>query len=443
MKIFTILVAKMIILAGKILKRGSVLPGNIALRLDKNILKKLKMPDIVIAVTGSSGKGSTTSLIADSLRSLNYKVTHNKSGSNLTTGILTTILEDTSLTGKVKTDAVIVECDERYAKFVFPAIKPNYVVVTNITRDQPPRQGNFDIVFNEIKKAITNDMTLVLNSDDPYMQKFATCFDNIIYYSVLKNKYSTKESLFENLNLVYCPRCNTKLDYKYFHFENIGNYECKNCGLKHPDSKFEVSDINYEENEIIINGNKVSIPFPMLFAIYNTLAAYSVLSLIGINEEKVSELINNNTKPNIKQYNKIDLGDRFVYVINNKNENSTTFNQSLLLLNRDSKPKTVVIGWKEISRRYKYNDLSWLYDIDFEILNNHKIEKVICVGKERYDIATRIKIAGLDNSKIECFQNLEDATKYLKTSTNENIYAILNFDYVEPFTNLIKEENND
>ena len=443
MKIFTILVAKMIILAGKILKRGSVLPGNIALRLDKNILKKLKMPDIVIAVTGSSGKGSTTSLIADSLRSLNYKVTHNKSGSNLTTGILTTILEDTSLTGKVKTDAVIVECDERYAKFVFPAIKPNYVVVTNITRDQPPRQGNFDIVFNEIKKAITNDMTLVLNSDDPYMQKFATCFDNIIYYSVLKNKYSTKESLFENLNLVYCPRCNTKLDYKYFHFENIGNYECKNCGLKHPDSKFEVSDINYEENEIIINGNKVSIPFPMLFAIYNTLAAYSVLSLIGINEEKVSELINNNTKPNIKQYNKIDLGDRFVYVINNKNENSTTFNQSLLLLNRDSKPKTVVIGWKEISRRYKYNDLSWLYDIDFEILNNHKIEKVICVGKERYDIASRIKIAGLDNSKIECFQNLEDATKYLKTSTNENIYAILNFDYVEPFTNLIKEENND
>ena len=443
MKIFTILVAKMIILAGKILKRGSVLPGNIALRLDKNILKKLKMPDIVIAVTGSSGKGSTTSLIADSLRSLNYKVTHNKSGSNLTTGILTTILEDTSLTGKVKTDAVIVECDERYAKFVFPAIKPNYVVVTNITRDQPPRQGNFDIVFNEIKKAITNDMTLVLNSDDPYMQKFATCFDNIIYYSVLKNKYSTKESLFENLNLVYCPRCNTKLDYKYFHFENIGNYECKNCGLKHPDSKFEVSDINYEENEIIINGNKVSIPFPMLFAIYNTLAAYSVLSLIGINEEKVSELINNNTKPNIKQYNKIDLGDRLVYVINNKNENSTTFNQSLLLLNRDSKPKTVVIGWKEISRRYKYNDLSWLYDIDFEILNNHKIEKVICVGKERYDIASRVKIAGLDNSKIECFQNLEDATKYLKTSTNENIYAILNFDYVEPFTNLIKEENND
>ena len=443
MKIFTILVAKIIILIGKILNRGSVLPGNIALRIDKNILSKLEMPKIVIAVTGSSGKGSTTSLIANSLRDLNYKVTHNISGSNLNTGILTTILEDTTITGKVKTDAVVVECDERFAKFVFPAIKPTFVVVTNITRDQPPRQGNFDIVFNEIKKAITDDMTLVLNADDPYLQKFALSFDKIVYYSVDKNEYSSKEQLFQNLNLIYCPRCNTKLDYKYLHFENIGYYECKNCHLKHPDSKFEVTDINYNECEIKINKNNVKIPFPMLFAIYNTLAAYSVLSLIGIDENKVTELINNNTKPNVKQYNAINWDNRTVYVLNNKNENSTTFNHSLLLLDRDKDAKTVIIGWKEISRRYKFNDLSWLYDIDFEILNRHKIENLVCVGVQRYDIATRLKIADLDINKIKCFETLEEATKFLKCSTKENIYAILNFDYVDPFTKLIKEEEND
>ena len=443
MKIFTILVAKIIILIGKILKRGSVLPGNIALRIDKNILSKLDMPKIVIAVTGSSGKGSTTSLIANSLRDLNYTVTHNISGSKLNTGILTAILEDTTITGKVKTDAVVVECDERFAKFVFPAIKPTYVVVTNITRDQPPRQGNFDIVYNEIKKAITDDMTLVLNADDPYLQKFALSFDKVIYYSVDKDEFSTKEALFENLNLIYCPRCNTKLDYKYYNFENIGYYECKNCHLKHPESKFEVTNIDYDNFEITINKNIVKIPFPMLFAIYNTLAAYSVLSLIGIEENKVTELINKNTKPNLKQYNAIELDNRMVYVLNNKNENSTTFNHSLLLLNRDKDAKTVVIGWKEISRRYKFNDLSWLYDIDFEILNKHKIESLICVGVQRYDIATRLKIAGLDIEKIKCFESLDEATKYLKISTKENIYAILNFDYVDPFTKLIKEEEND
>ena len=443
MKIFAILLAKVIIIIGKLLKRGSVLPGNIALRIDKNILSKLKMPSIVVAVTGSSGKGSTTSLIADALRSKGYKVTHNISGSNLNTGILTAILENTTITGKVKTDAVIVECDERFTKFVFPAIKPNYVVITNITRDQPPRQGNFDIVYNEIVKGINNEMTLVLNADDPYLQKFAINYDNIVYYSIDKSEFSSKESLFENLNLTYCPRCNSKLDYTYLHFENIGYYECENCKLKHPDSTFKVEKIDYINRGININGNIVKIPFPMLFAVYNTLASYSVLSLIGIPQDEVTELVNQNIKPNLKQYNCIVLDNRFVYILNNKNENSTTFNQSLLLLNRDKVAKTVVIGWKEISRRYRFNDLSWLYDIDFEILKLHQIENIVCVGAQRYDIATRLKIAGLDLEKINCFENLEEATKFLKYSTKENIYAILNFDYIEPFTKLIKEEKND
>ena len=443
MKIFAILVAKLLIIIGKILKRGSVLPGRIALKIDKNILSKIKMPNIVIAVTGSSGKGSTTLLIANALRSNGYKVTHNVSGSNLTDGILTSILDDATITGKMKTDAVIMECDERYAKFVFPAVKPKYVAITNITRDQPPRQGDFDLVFNEIKKAITNDITLVLNADDPYLQKFALEFNNIYYYSINKNQFTTKEPIFENLNLVYCPKCNNKLNYKYIHFENIGYYECQNCGLKHPESKFIVDNINYEKCEITINENIIKIPFPMLFSIYNTATAYSLLSLIIKNEEVVKNLINENIKPNLKQYNCLESNNRLVYILNNKNENSTTFNQSLLLLNRDKNPKTVIIGWKEISRRYEFNDLSWLYDINFEILNNNKIEYLICVGPERYDIAVRLKVANLDIQKIKCFETLEEATKFLKVSTNQNIYAILNFDYVNPFTSLIKEERND
>ena len=442
MKLLAIIVAKILIFIGKMLKRGSVLPGKIALKIDKKIMFELKLPKIVVAVTGSSGKGSTTSLISSCLRNNNYKVTHNISGSNLTDGILTTLLNDSSLNGKLKSDAVILEVDERYAKYIFPAIKPNLVVITNITRDQPPRQGNFDLVFNEIKLSLNKNIHLVLNADDPYLQKLSLEFNNITYYSINKNKYSTKNSIFENLNLIYCPKCNHKLKYDYLHFENIGFYKCENCGLIHPDSKYVVNKIDYKSNEILINNYKVKIPFPMLFTIYNTLASYSVLNLIGIDEEKVTELINRNTKPNLKQYNVLKNNNRLVYILNNKNENSTTFNQSLLLVNRDKTAKTIVIGWKEISRRYKYNDLSWLYDIDFEILNKHKIENIICVGIQKYDIASRIKISGIDKDKIKCFDTLEEATIFLKNKTKENIYAILNFDYVIPFTNLMEEEND-
>lgn len=439
MKFFALLCGKLAVFVGKILKRGSVLPGKIALKIDKKLLYKIKTPDIVVAVTGSSGKGSTTKTIADTLKKNGFTVTHNISGANLTEGILTTILSTCTLNGKLKSDALVIETDERYAKYVFPALSPTYVVITNITRDQPPRQGNFDLVYSEIEKSLDKNMKLILNADDPYLQKFALNYDNIVYYGIDKNECLNENPISENLNLLYCPNCNCKLEYESFLFENIGYYTCPNCELKHPINKYNVSKINYEKEEININGNNVKIPLPMLFAVYNTLAAYSVLSLI-IGEEKTTENINKIINSNFKQFNCLELNKRLIYILNNKNENSTTFNQSLLFLNRDKLPKTIIIGWKEISRRYKYNDLSWLYDINFEILKKHNIEKLICVGVQRYDIATRLKLATLDQDKIVCFENLEEACQHLKNETKENIYAILNFDYVEPFTKFIKEE---
>ena len=141
-----------------------------------------------------------------------------------------------------------------------------------------------------------------------------------------------------------------------------------------------------------------------------------------------------------KHFNSFEENNRIVYTLNNKNENSTTFNQSLLFVDRDKNCKTIVIGWREISRRYNFNDLSWLYDINFELLSKHKIEKVVCIGPEQYDIAVRLKLANIDTKKIVCFENVEDATYYLKNKTKENIYAILNFDLIDPFTNNMKED---
>ena len=440
-KICAIAIGKVLIFLGKIIKRGSVLPGNIATKIDRNILYKFKMPKTVIAVTGSSGKGSITNMLATTYRKMGCTVCHNSSGSNLNFGILTTLIENSSLTGKIKSDVVIVEVDERYTKYVFPVLKPQTVVITNITRDQPPRQGNFDMVFKEIKKAITSDMHLILNADDPYLQKFVIGEKNkVTYYGIKKNKYSTNMAKFENLNLTYCPKCNHKLTYDFYHFENIGGYRCENCDFIHPNNDISVSKINYENNTVILNDNTVlNIPFGMLFAIYNVLATYTTLISLDNDKEKIASILNN-TVEKAKHFNSFEENDRVVYVLNNKNENSTTFNQSLLFIDRDKDPKTIVIGWKEISRRYNFNDLSWLYDINFELLSKHKLEKVVCIGPEQYDIAVRLKLAGIDTKKIVCFKNIEDATYYLKKKTKENIYAILNFDLIDPFTSNMKED---
>lgn len=433
MKLIAIIFGKLTIILGKLLKRGSSLPGDIALRIDKNLLKKFKLPSKIIAVTGSSGKGSTSSVIAHIYRRMGYKVVHNASGANLTPGITTMLLENCTLTGNVKGDVLIFEMDERFAKFVFPVVKPTHIVVTNITRDQPPRQGHVDLVYNEIKKALPKGCHLILNGDDPYLMKFN--IDNeydVTYYSLDKAKESYTNEKFKNLTIYHCPKCNTKLTYDYYHFEALGKYNCPNCDLTHPKADYIISDVNYIDFEMTINNNKIKLQYDLLYSVYNSAAAFTTACVLGLEPAKVAEYMNELIGNN-KMYNHYTYNNSEVYILNNKNENSTTFNQSLLFTERFKGSKTIVIGWKEVSRRYNFNDLSWLYDIDFEILKDCEVENFVCAGPNAYDIATRLQLAGFNKDKIYIFSTLTDSKQAVDMFNTKYIFGILNFDYVEPF----------
>ena len=212
MNLISLIIGKFVILIGKIIKRGSSIPGVVVLKINKKILSYFKLPKLIIAVTGSSGKGSTSSLIAKVLRKNGYTVAHNEKGANLTAGIVTLLLENSNLLGKINKDVLVFEIDERYTKEVFDTIKPNYVIITNITRDQPPRHGHFDIVFEKIKNALTTDMHLILNGDDLLLRKFNLNNEyRVTYYGINKNKYSYKKNKFDNINMYICPLCNNKL----------------------------------------------------------------------------------------------------------------------------------------------------------------------------------------------------------------------------------------
>ncbi len=422
----------------KLLGRGSNYPGVLALKLNKNIGNYFKMPKIVVAVTGSAGKGSTSTMIADTLRCDGKKVVHNKFGSNMLPGILTLLVTNCDLNGTIKGDALVVEVDERYTKKVFDIVKPSYVVVTNICRDQPPRHGHFDLVYEKIKEALDDDMHLILNGDDPYLYKF--CIDtncDISYYGINKNKFSYKVNKFNNINICYCPICNSKLNYNYYHIESLGDFYCSKCNFKR-NIEFLTSKIDLDNNYMIVDNNRITIAFDVLYYAYNILASYSVCSLIGMDKKNISRYISSMSN-NEKLNNKYVYNGHNVYVMNNKNEDSTTFNESILYTSNHKVDKVVVVGWKEISRRYEFNDMSWLYDVEFELLNDKHTKKIICVGRDKYDIATRMKYAGFKNNQIKLYDNLDDAKDEIKSSKCD-IFAIVNFDYVEPFNEIMKEE---
>lgn len=438
MKYISIFLGKLVALLTTALGRGSSFPGKIAEQIDKNILKKFKLPDKVIVVTGSSGKGSTTKIIAHAFRSLNYTVAHNKEGGNQTTGVITTLIKNSSLSGKIKTDVVVLEMDERYIKYVLPIIKPTDVVITNVTRDQPPRQRHPEFIIEEIEKGLDEKVHLYLNANDPILQKFVKNKKNkVTYYGIEKLKNSYKDNLFNSLNSTICPKCNSSLTYEYYHIEDLGKYKCSNkkCDFEMPKPKYKITD--FKGKDITIDKKyKITLNNDMLYNLYNTLAAFSVLAEYKLDKNKISSAISKLNKDK-KIYSNYQINKREVFVLNNKCENSSTYNQSMLYTFNNKKEKTIVIGWEEISRRYLWDELSWLYDVEFELLkeNTHSF---IVAGPQRYDIAVRLKYAGIEEEKIKIQKDLYSAKEDIKNSKGD-IYAILNFDYINDFNRVMEE----
>ena len=429
MKILAQIIGKLVAFVGEKLGKGSSMPGRIALKIDKNLLSKYTMPDLVIAVTGSSGKTSTSYMIAKILKEAGYTVAHNVEGANLKYGITTLMLKNTTLRGNFKKDACVIEVDERYTEQVFEDIKPTHLVVCNITRDQPPRHGNYEKVYNVIKNAIKkcNKLNLILNGDDPLMQKLAQEIDGgkrkIKYFGVGKCVESLESPLNTVLDNIYCPKCYSKLQYEYVSFLNVGKYNCPTCDFTHPQINYLAKEI--DNTRLSIEDNIIT-PFNnIVYTYYNIAAAYAVAKILEINSDVICKTIEDMNLVH-KRAQTIECGNKQYYILTGKNENAPSYNQAILHTMKDTDKKIIAFGYDYISLRYPFEDMSWMYDIDFEFLFKSEVESFVCVGPFAKNIATRIKLAGFEENKIICIKNISELPTAIQNMNSSKVYAILN-----------------
>lgn len=421
---------------------GSVFPASIVRKFDKNILEKIKYPKYVVGVTGSSGKGSTTSMIAHILEVNGYKVVWNKSGSNVVNGTTTLILNDTKVfSHKMDCDFLLLEMDESYIKETFSKSTLTHLVVTNITRDQPARNGEPMFILNKIFNSIDEKTHLIINSDDAFVNRLKYLHKGeVTTYGIGKTKYSLKEPISNNVDAAYCPICHEKLFYKFYHYGHLGSYSCPNGDFKNNiDIKAEKVDL--EKQEMVINDNIIHLNKDVFFAVYYTLAAYSLCKVIGMEEVKIIHALNDEVLES-KRLKSLKYHNREVDMLESKNENNLSYLQSLNYINNYKGKKTIILGFDNVSRRYKYNDISWLYDVDFEVLDLKNIDKILCIGRFRYDVYARLRLANIDEDKLVIVDNIKNISEDLD-KTEGTIFTMVCFDMTAVLKKIFMEDNND
>lgn len=432
---FIILAMKILNLILKIChKNGGNFLGKIAFDWNPKIFKYFKVNCPVIAVSATNGKTMTNNCIGYTLKTAGYKVVSNVEGNNMETGILSTILKNCTLTGKIKADYLVFEVDESYIPVVFKDFRLDTLVILNFFRDQLDRNGEVESLIlriNEFLKTYTGN--LVLNSDDPNVSRLGKANpsnENVYYFSVDKYQFAT-EQIKEAGEGKFCPFCKTRLEYQYYQYSHVGKFKCPTCNFGDNEIYKLATNVDLKNRCFDIDGNTYKINGNSIYLIYNYTAVYSVCSLYNISNDIVKKsfetfALNNGRLEEIKIKN--------VPTIINLAKNPTGSNVSLRILNEDDSEKELLFVLNDnIADGF---DVSWIWDINFDNLNN--VSRIITSGTRAYDIAIRIKTSGFPAEKIEPYLNLEDAVKALY-KTNVKKYVIANYTSLQPTRHELKK----
>ncbi len=428
MKAIIIILTKLLSFVGRLIGKGTSLPGKIALKLCPTILSKLTLPKDVIAVTGSNGKTSTVEMIAYILNAAGKKVVYNKEGSNQIEGVATLLLCNSSLSGKVKGDAVILESDERYARHTFKYIKPTCFAVTNLYRDQLTRNAHPYRIFDILQDAVdlVPDATLLLNADDPIVRGFGKNRDNAIYFGMAQNEYSTPDTDGVYNDCFYCPCCKKPMDYAFFHYAHLGSYECKGCGYSRPDTAYTVDSADLNEGEIAVNGNKIKLAFASRYNVYNLCAAFAAANIAGADGKVIAEAMSDFVMKNGRIVT-FKAGENQGLLFTSKHENSTSYNQSLEYVCNRREPCDLYVIVDAISRKYYTAETSWLWDIAFEKLAKSNVKRVTLCGSYAYDLAVRFSIMDLGDIQVVVQPDLDLMAKQMADMSGMDLYVITCF----------------
>ena len=396
--------AKLSRVALKLIGRDATyFPGKLAVTLCPDFLGRIDKPKKIIGVTGTNGKTTVCNMIEDCLKENGYKFIDNHLGSNINSGLASTLIEGSSLLGKQKKDLAVFEIDERSAVKIYPYITPTYLVCTNLFRDSLKRNAHTEFISNILTNNIPKETKLILNGDDLIVAGLAPKNERV-YFGI--DRLETDLEKCENIvrDITVCPKCDTKLEYDFVRYNHVGRAHCPKCEFASPKINYELTNIDFEKMEMWVkdegNEEKYNIINNNIINIYNMLATITVLKEMGLTRNQINPVLKKQKIVDTR-YSKEKVKNIEIITQLSKGMNPIACSRAFDYVRKEEGNKAVFVLLDDLHEAANSSEnIAWHYDTDYEFLNSESIKQILTAGARYLDTYVRLQMADIPKEKI-------------------------------------------
>lgn len=417
-------------------RQGVTYAGKLALKIDPQILRDLsgQVREKIFVTCGTNGKTTTNNLLCSTLEAEGKTVVCNRTGSNMLAGVAAAFVLAAKNTGRLDADYACIEIDEASTLRVFPYVKPDYMILTNLFRDQLDRYGEIDTTMDMLDCAMkmVPEMTVIVNGDDALSAYLAMESGNPY------KTYGITERVFDSHHEQeiregrFCKKCGAKLEYEFYHYSQMGKYHCPGCTFKRPEVDFDASGIDMTNGLAFdVDGRHIEANYKGFYNIYNILAAYSAAKSAGLAIPQFEKVLLD-FNPQNGRMEQFEINGTKVTL--NLAKNPAGFNQNIAAVMEDEAEKDIIIVINDNAQ--DGTDISWLWDVDFDRLTGPAIRSVTVSGIRCFDMQLRMKYI---DASAEVIRDVKQAVEARLADGCKNLYLLVNYTALFPTRNMLVE----
>lgn len=352
---------------------GGMIGGLVAQRLDPRILGSLGGGRPAAIITGTNGKSTTTRMLAAAMRDLGGVAT-NDGGDNMDAGVISALL------AAPDAERLVLEVDELHVAHIAADLRPEVLVLLNLSRDQLDRVGEINSIERSLRAAVDANpqATLIANCDDPLV--VAACWDAADVVWVAAGGGWTNDA-------TSCPRTGGAIVHGPDGWR--ATEPLPDGGeFRRPEPDWTVDATGLRGPDGVTRPLRLRLPG----AANRGNAAQAVAAAVALGADPVAAVAAVGRVDSVAgRYSTLDLGAHRVRMLLAKNP--AGWQEALSMVDRDADAVVIAVNGHVADGE----DLSWLWDVRFEDFGDMRVR---ASGERATDLAVRLLYAGIDHELV-------------------------------------------